>query len=95
MTGLKSVVIATLAGSAIVGGIMVSTITGAAAMPAAPLGAAATATSNVQEARIVCGPYRCWRRPNYYGYYGGYYAPRPYYYGPRFYGPGWGYRRRW
>jgi hypothetical protein len=73
---------------------MVSTITGAAAMPAAPLGAAAAAASNVQEARVVCGPYRCWRRPNYY--YGGYYGPpRPYLYGPRFYGPGWGYRRGW
>jgi hypothetical protein len=92
MTGLKSVVIATITGGAIIGGSMIGAIAGAAAMPAGPLGAAAAATSNVQEARVVCGPYRCWRRPNYYGYYG---PPRPYYYGPRVYGPGWGYRRGW
>lgn len=43
--------------------------------------------SNVEQVRWVCGPYRCWWRPNFYpgpyGFYGG---------GPRFYGPrfGWG-----
>lgn len=81
MTGLKTVLIATIAGGAIMG-----SIASASAMPAAPLGVTAQATANVQEARYVCGPYRCFWRPNYYAYYG----PRPYYYGPR-----WGYRRGW
>ncbi|HEX4409350.1 MAG TPA: hypothetical protein VH206_11310 [Xanthobacteraceae bacterium] len=87
MTGLKSVLIATIAG----GIISASLIASASAMPAAPLRATAQANSAVQEARYVCGPYRCWYRPNYYAYY----APRPYYYGPRFYGPGYGYHRGW
>ena len=49
--------------------------------------------------RWVCGPYRCFFRPNYYG---GYYGPRPFYGprrfyggGPRFYGPRFGGYRRW
>ena len=38
--------------------------------------------SNVEQVRWVCGPYRCWWRPNvYYGYYG--------------WGPRWRYWRRW
>ena len=72
----------------------------ASAMPVGQLGGdvnAATADSNVQKARWVCGPYgRCAWRPNYsrpYRYYG--YAPRAYapryyaprYYAPRYYGP--------
>jgi hypothetical protein len=36
--------------------------------------------SNVEQVRWVCGPYRCWWRPN-YGYYG--------------WGPRWRYGRRW
>jgi hypothetical protein len=37
--------------------------------------------SNVEQVRWVCGPYRCWERPNYYyGYYG--------------WGPRWRYWRR-
>jgi hypothetical protein len=85
MTGLKSVLTATIAGGVMLGSLIAS----AQAMPAAQLGASAQAASGVQEARYVCGPYRCWWRPNYYAYYG----PRPYYYGPR-----WGYYhgyRRW
>ena len=36
----------------------------------------------IEQARWVCGPYRCHWAPNYYGYgYG--------------YGPRWGYRRGW
>ena len=35
--------------------------------------------SNVEQVRWVCGPYRCWWRPNYYGYYG----------------PRWGWRYGW
>jgi hypothetical protein len=40
-------------------------------------------SSNVEQVRWVCGPYRCWWRPNYYyGYYG--------------WGPRWRYGwRRW
>jgi hypothetical protein len=51
----------------------------AAAMPVNNL--AAAAPSNVENVRLVCGPYRCWYRPSYYV------GPR--YYGRRFYG-GWG-----
>lgn len=45
--------------------------------------------SNVEQVRWVCGPYRCWWRPNYYRAYG--------FYGPRFYGGGWrhGWHRGW
>jgi hypothetical protein len=41
-------------------------------------------SSDVENVRWVCGPYRCWWRPNYY--YGGY----------GFYGPRWRHGwRRW
>jgi len=42
----------------------------ASAMPANGLASAATqaaATNGVQDVRYVCGPYRCWWRPGYYG----------------------------
>jgi hypothetical protein len=60
----------------------------ASAMPAIDGGAAAVAgaTTHIEPARWVCGPYRCWRRP------GPYWGPRYYY------GPGWRWRRwhrRW
>ena len=32
-------------------------------------------SSNVEDVRLVCGPYRCWRRPGWYHAYG-YYGPR-------------------
>jgi hypothetical protein len=67
---------------------------GASAMPALDPGVAQAADSsvNIEKARWVCGPYRCWWRPNYYRPYGVY---RPYgygyYHGPRRY---W-HRRYW
>ena len=60
----------------------------ASAAPIAPITAATPA--NVQNVRWVCGPYRCWWQPNYYGYYG--YGPYGYpgYWGgyPVSYAPG-------
>jgi hypothetical protein len=51
--------------------------------------------SIVQNARWVCGPYRCWWRPNFYPpypYYGG--PVYGFYYGrPGWYGRPWGWRR--
>lgn len=64
---------------------------------AMPVGDPAVATANisgVQNVGWVCGPYRCWWRPNYFAY-----GPRFYYGPPRFYGYGprpfyrFGYRR--
>lgn len=62
----------------------------ASAMPAGGLATASKQISDVQDVRWVCGPYRCWWRPNVYPYYGayGYYPVRPY----RWWGPRW---RRW
>jgi hypothetical protein len=63
-----------------------------------PIGLATHAdiASNVEQVRWVCGPYRCWWRPNYYGAYGYYGGPRYYGYGgPRYYGRPWGGRYRW
>jgi hypothetical protein len=55
-------------------------------MPAG-LAKSADQVGQVEQARWVCGPFRCWWRPNYYGYYGAY---RPYgYYRP------WGWHRGW
>ncbi|HEY6024047.1 MAG TPA: hypothetical protein VIV34_07690 [Pseudolabrys sp.] len=47
--------------------------TAASAAPIAPVPAINNA--NVEQVRWVCGPYRCWWRPNYY--YGGPYAYYP------------------
>jgi hypothetical protein len=69
----------------------------ASAMPnGLPAVGQALAGSDVQDVRWVCGPVRCWWRPNWYGGY----AYGPAYYGPRVWvGPrwraGWGWRRRW
>ena len=41
--------------------------------------------SDVQDVRWVCGPYRCWWRPNWYRSYAFYGHPRL----------GWGWRHRW
>jgi len=70
-----------LVGLLALGGAALST--GAAS--AMPIGLATNTdiASNVEQARWVCGPYRCWWRPNVYGAYG-------YYGGPGFYRPGWG-----
>src|SRR6266700_7797230 len=59
------------------------------AAQAMPVDGLATATASfadgIQNVRWVCGPFRCWWRPNYYAYGPGYY------YGPpRFYGYGYG-----
>jgi hypothetical protein len=56
---------------------------------AMPVGGVASAASematDVQNVRWVCGPFRCWWRPNYYPYYGAYA------FGPRFHArPWWG-----
>lgn len=71
----------------------------ASAMPlSGPASAAKALSGDLQTIRWVCGPYRCWWRPNYfyrphYGFYG-----RPWWGGPRrhfayrhgFYGGPWG-----
>jgi hypothetical protein len=63
------------------------TATAASAMPAAPI--SADNGAKVEQVRVVCGPYRCWWRPNYYRGYRGYYSyghyPRhPYYWRHRY-----------
>lgn len=66
----------------------------AQAMPVSNL-AAIHSGATAEPARWVCGPYRCWWRPNrFYRPYAYYRGPR-FYAGPRFYGgPRWrGYRR--
>lgn len=70
------------------------TATSASAMPVAPL--PSDAATNIEQVRWVCGPYRCWWRPNYYRSYG--YGYRPYgFYPRRAWGGGWRHRhgRRW
>jgi hypothetical protein len=74
------------AAAALCGGVLATPVS---AMPIAPL--PSDGLTNVENVRWVCGPYRCWWRPNYYsGGYGAYgYYPRPY--------RSWRYRhwRRW
>jgi len=63
----------------------------AQAMPSVDpgVGAAAAAGAQVEQARWVCGPYRCWWRPDYWG-------PRPYWRPHPYWGPRpWGWRRGW
>jgi hypothetical protein len=58
--------------AALCGGL---TATAASAMPIAPI--QTDTAAQVEQVRWVCGPYRCWWRPNYYGGYGAYsYYPR-------------------
>ena len=68
----------------------------AAAMPNGLPSISKALTQDVQDVRWVCGPYRCWWRPNWYGAYGYYGRPR-FYGGPRWGGGGgrWGGRGRW
>jgi hypothetical protein len=61
------------AGAALCGGLTAATA--ASAMPIAPI--QADRTAQVEQVRWVCGPYRCWWRPNYYGGYYGAYAYYP------------------
>ena len=64
----------------------------ASAMPLAPL---TLQSRNVENVRWVCGPFRCFWRPNYYGAYG-FYGGGPRFYGPpRFYGWRGGWHRGW
>ena len=58
--------------AALCGGL---TATAASAMPIAPV--QADTPAQVEQVRWVCGPYRCWWRPNYYGGYYGAYAYYP------------------
>lgn len=51
--------------AAILGGVLLAA-PGASAMPFAPVAATAAADSGVQEARLVCGPFRCFRTYSYY-----------------------------
>jgi hypothetical protein len=75
---------------------LVAASAAASAMPATDLGTAAQQTSDVQKARWVCGPRRCWRQPNYYpGYYGYGFYPGPRYWGPRWRWHRWHHWRRW
>jgi len=57
--------------------------TGAASAMTIGPAPAADVAAHIDQVRWVCGPYRCWWRPNYYGY------------GPGVYGPGWGWHRGW
>lgn len=69
----------------VAGGILcAATLTAALPASAMPVTNLAGATpGQVENVRWVCGPYRCWWRPNYY-------------YGPRFYAaPRYRYYRHW
>jgi hypothetical protein len=66
----------------------------ASAMPNGLPSISKALAQDVQDVRWVCGPYRCWWRPSWYGAYGYYGRPR-FYGGPRFHGPRWGGRGRW
>jgi hypothetical protein len=68
-----------LAGAAALGAVALASGSASAMPNGLPSDALA---SNVEQVRWVCGPYRCWWRPNlYYGYYG--------------WGPRWRYWHRW
>ncbi len=71
-----------IAAAVLCGGL---TATAASAMPIAPV--QADTAKQVDQVRWVCGPHRCWWRPNYYGgYYGAYaYDPRHRYWRHRHY----------
>jgi hypothetical protein len=61
--------------------------TAASAMPVAPLSSAATSNVDVEQVRWVCGPYRCWWRPDFYRGYGAYgFYPRRHWGGWRYRG---------
>jgi hypothetical protein len=79
-----------IAGIVALGGVALASATASAAMPYGLASAAKPdLASSIDQVRWVCGPFRCWWRPNYYGAYG--------YGGPRFYGRGWrgGWHRGW
>ena len=84
----------TLAAAAAMGGVALSGAS-ASAMPVvgSAVAPAAEVHGNVQDVRLVCGPFRCFYRPGFYGYYGYrpfygrrfFWGPRYRYYGRRFY----------
>ena len=84
---MKNVKYALVAAAALGGAALTSG--SASAMPNGLASASTALSSNVQDVRWVCGPFRCWWRPNYYYGAYGYYGPRPYW------GPGWGWRHHW
>lgn len=59
MLNLKIALIAVTALSA-------AMLSSASAMPVSNLAASAQESSDIQNVRVVCGPYRCWWRPNYF-----------------------------
>jgi hypothetical protein len=61
---------------------------GASAMPNGLPSATATAPSDVENVRWVCGPYRCWWQPGPWGPGWGWHRPWGW-------GPGWGWHRPW
>ena len=81
MTKMKIMLVAT-------GAMCASTLVAgsASAMPVGGLSPAASEVSDgVTQARWACGPYRCWRRPGFYGHR---------FYGHRFYGHRYGFYGR-
>jgi hypothetical protein len=62
----------------------------ASAMPNGLSALSEAQLSDVQDVRWVCGPFRCWWRPNWYRAYG-FIGPAPWI-GRRW---GWGWRRGW
>ena len=88
------------AAAAFVAGGLALQVTAASAMPALDAHVAQAVQENdasgVQQARVICGPYRCFYRPRPYGYDG---YRRPFFGGYGYhrhfggYGPGYGYRR--
>src|SRR5882757_4431666 len=74
MSKTKTAIAATLA-------LGVATLLLSPTARAMPVDGLATATASVadgiQNVRWVCGPYRCWWRPNYYAYGPGYYYGPP------------------
>ncbi len=83
MKNLKYVLVA-----AAVGGLALASGS-ASAMPNGLPEASKALSSDVQDVRLVCGPFRCWWRPNWYGSYA-YYSPRPWHRGGS-----WRWRHHW
>ncbi|MGO9673358.1 MAG: hypothetical protein ACLPSF_04180 [Methylocella sp.] len=87
-----------VAGGLLLGGAVVCPMTASAAPMLDPgvATAAQAAPAAIEDARWVCGPYRCWWRPNYYYGYG-WHRPWGYYGWHRPWGYGWhgGWHRGW
>jgi hypothetical protein len=61
-----------LAMTTLAGGILTLASQAGAMTNAIPAGLTKSVdqVGQVEQTRLVCGPFRCWWRPNYYGYYG-------------------------